>query len=83
MTISENETPVPADKWARQNHVQNWPHVAIVGGMIISLGTAIITGLKKAKGPHAIASLSFVGFALTHFFMHQKQLSNRVKKGIT
>ena len=65
------------DRWMR-----NLPHAVIVGGMLLSLGSAIFTGLKKSKIPHIASSLSFVGFALTQLFIHQSQLSHRMKKGL-
>ena len=66
-----------------KNPFRNLPHVAVVGGMMASLGTAIITGLRGAKVPHVVSSFCFVGFALTHLFLHQRQLSSRIKKGYT
>jgi hypothetical protein len=76
-----NENPEPTDKRVKQRQMKNLPHVAIVGGMILSLGTAIVTGLRKSSIPHVVSSFCFVGLALTHLFIHQRQLSSIIKKG--
>jgi len=60
----------------------NLPHVFIVGGMAASLGTAIVTGFRKSTKAHVVSSLSFVGFALLHLFMHYNQLSYKMKTGL-
>ena len=57
-------------------------HVAIVGGMAVSLGTAVVTGVKKWPMAHVVSALCFVGTAMLHLFMHQRQLSYRVKTGL-
>jgi len=46
MSENENDLNMPNNKINHhKNH--NWPHVAIVGSMAVSLGTAVVTGLKK------------------------------------
>lgn len=60
----------------------NWLHVAIVGGMAVSLGTAVVTGVKKSTTAHVVSALCFVATAMLHLFMHQRQLSYRVKTGL-
>jgi hypothetical protein len=60
----------------------NWPHVAIVGCMVVSLGTAVVTGLKKSTTAHIVSSLCFVGTAMLHLFIHKRQLSHKVKTGL-
>lgn len=59
----------------------NWPHVAIVGCMAVSLGTTVVTGLKKSTRTHVVSSICFVGTAVLHLFMHQRQLLHKVKNG--
>ena len=81
--MSENEND-PKLSNNKVNHYKNHnrPHVAIVGCMAMSLGTAVVTGLKKSTIAHVASSLCFVGAALFHLFMHKGQLSNRVQTGL-
>lgn len=79
MSGIENDTNQLENK-VNHRRKHNLPHVAIVGGMILSLGTAIVTGLRKSSIPHVVSSFCFVGLALTHLFIHQRQLSCIIRK---
>ncbi len=81
MSENENDLNMSNNKVNHHNH-HNWPHVAIVGGMAVSLGTAVVTGLKKSTMAHIASSLCFVGAAMLHLFMHKRQLSYRVQTGL-
>jgi len=59
---------------------QDWPHAPILGGMLVSLGVAALTGFKKARILHIASSLCFVGLTMSHFFIHHRQFSYRMKK---
>ena len=67
---------------ARQLQAKNLPHCIIVGGMFVSLGGAILTGFKKVGTPHVVSSLFFIGLLTMHHFIHRKQLSHIMKKGL-
>jgi len=58
---------------------QDWPHVALVSGMLVSLGGSVVTGLKKARTVHGIFSLSFIGLAMLHLYLHHKPISRKTK----
>ena len=81
MSENENDLNISNNK---VNHYKNhnWPHVVIVGCMAMSLGAAVVTGLKKSTVAHVFSSLCFVGAAMLHLFKHQKQLSHRLKNGL-
>ena len=67
---------------ARQLQAKNLPHCIIVGGMLVSLGGAILTGFKKAGLSHIVFSLSFIGLSTMHHFIHRNQLLHIMKKGL-
>ena len=72
-----------SEQKANHRRISNWSHVAIMGCMAVSLGTTIVTGLKKSTRAHVVSSLCFVGTAMLHLFMHQRQLLHKVKTGFT
>jgi hypothetical protein len=82
MAIFGNENPDPKDKPINNQQMKHLSHVAIVGGMALSLGTAIVAGLKKSGALHVVSAFCFAGLALTHLFMHRRQLSFRIEKGL-
>ncbi len=59
---------------------QDWPHVALVGGMLMSLGGSVVTGFKKARLLHGIFSMSFIGLAMMHLFLHHKPIARKTKR---
>ena len=78
--MPENDNDVKAStKQVNHNRRHNWPHVAVVGGMAVGLGAAIVTGLKKSTTAHVVSALCFVGTAMLHLFMHHRQFSSRLK----
>ena len=79
--MSENKDDSPTNN-VHHRRKRHWPHVAIVGCMAASLGTAIVAGVKKSTTAHVVSGLCFVGMAMVHLFMHQRQLSYRVKAGL-
>jgi uncharacterized membrane protein YphA (DoxX/SURF4 family) len=78
MPGDENDLKLSTNK-INHHRKNNWLHVAIVGGMAASLGTAVVTGVKKSTTAHVVSALCFVATAMLHLFMHQRQLSYRVK----
>ena len=81
MSGNENDLNLSTNR-INQPQKHNWLHMAIVGGMAVSLGTAVVTGVKKSTTAHVVSALCFVATALLHLFMHQRQLSHRVKTGL-
>jgi Zn-dependent alcohol dehydrogenase len=77
--MNKDESPMDHVHYHKK---RNWPHVAIVGCMALSLGTAIVAAAKKSTTTHVVSGLCFVGMAMVHLFMHQRQLSHRVKAGL-
>ena len=79
--MSENRTNSSV---ASQIHkdvlTQDCTHIGLVGGMLISLGGIVITGLKKAHTIHGIFSVSFVGLTMMHFFLHHRSISRKIKR---
>ena len=61
---------------------RDWKHVAVLGGMFVSLGAVALTGLKKWRVPHIVSSLCFAGLALGHLFIHRKAFSFRMKRAL-
>ena len=80
MSLIENDTN-PLEKNMIHHKKPNGSHVAIVGCMAVSLGSAVVTGLKKSTRAHIVSSICFVGTAILHLFMHHRQLSNKMKTG--
>ena len=78
MSGNENDLNLSINK-INHHRIHNWAHVAIVAGMAVSLGTAVVTGLKKSTVAHVVSSLGFLGTAMLHLFMHKGQLSSRMK----
>ena len=72
----------PLEKKANYHRKPKRSHVAIVGCMAVSLGAAVVSGLKKSTTVHVVSALCFVGSATVHLFMHHRQLSNKVKTGL-
>ena len=81
MSGNENDLNLSNNK-INHHRKHTWLHVATAGGMAVSLGTAAVTGLKKSTTAHVVSALCFVATAMLHFFMHQRQLSHRVKTGL-
>ncbi len=81
MSGNENDLNLSTNK-VNHHRKHNWPHVAIVGCMAVSLGTAVVTGLKKSTVAHVVSSLCFLGTAMLHLFIHKRQLSHKVKTGL-
>jgi hypothetical protein len=77
-----SRNPVPKDKRISGQQRRHLPHLVIVGGMALSLGTTIVTGFKKSGVVHVVSAFCFVGLAMSHLFMHRRQLSHRVKNGL-
>lgn len=48
------------------NRKHTWLHVAIVGGMAVSLGSAVVTGVKKSTTAHIVSALCFMGMVILH-----------------
>jgi hypothetical protein len=46
----------------------------------MSLGTAVVTGLKKSSVPHVVSSCCFGLLALLHFLIHRRQLSVKMER---
>jgi xanthosine utilization system XapX-like protein len=80
MSGIENDI-IPSEREVNHHRKPNWPHVAVVGCMAVSLGATVVTGLKKSTPAHVVSSLCFVGSAMLHLFMHHRQLLHRVKNG--
>lgn len=80
MSGNENDLKLSANK-INHHRKYNWPHVAIVGCMAMSLGAAIVTGLKKSTAAHVVSTLCFVGAAMLHLFMHKRQLPYKFNTG--
>jgi len=81
MSGPEND-PNPVEKGVNHHRKYTWSHVAIVGCMATSLGAAVVSGVKKSTTVHVISALCFIGSAALHLFMHQRQLSYKVKAGL-
>ena len=81
MSVIENDTNA-LEKKANHHRKSNGSHVAIVGCMAVSLGTAVVTGLKKSSTAHVVSVLCFVGSAMLHLSMHHRQLSHKMKTGL-
>ena len=81
MSGNENDLNLSTNK-IKHHRKHNWLHVAIVGGMAVSLGTAVVTGVKESTMAHVVSVLCFVGTAMLHLFMHWWQLWYRVKTGL-
>ena len=82
--MSEIENDInPSEQKVKHLKKSNWPHVAIVGCMAVSLGSAVVTGLKKSTRAHVVSSLCFLGTAMLHLFMHHRQLLHKAKTGFT
>ena len=81
MSVIANNTN-PLEEKNSHHRKSNRSHVAIVGCMAVSLGTAMVTGLKKSTTAHVVSALCFVGSAMLHLSMHRRQLSHKVKTGL-
>ena len=81
MSVIANNTN-PLEKKNHHRRKQNKFHVAIVGCMAVSLGTAVVTGLSKLTTAHVVSASFFVGSAMLHLSKHHRQLSHKVKTGL-
>ena len=81
MSVIEKDTN-PLEKKTNYHRKPNGSHVAIVGCMAVSLGTAVVAGFKKSTTVHVVSALCFVGSAMLHLYMHHRQLSHKVKTGL-
>ena len=61
MSVIENDTN-PIEKKVNHHKKLNGSHVAIVGCMAVSLGTAVVAGFKKSTTVHVVSALNFMKF---------------------